>query len=517
MTKIMVFRILYLLCMIVSSAVIPDHNPGDDVLRFDLRLHSSSSCFCDVGQSCAASFRRGTECAISSDPSPSFLPASIWVRLLSPFTKWDAARFLQLALRPQSRYPTLECARGDVAHCDFADSEQAHAFFPFFPFLVNSAAICWMFLVPSFLLPPTYECLLVMAGVFINFLCTLVGSMALYSLTVSVLPTSLQSSERHRVATAACLVYGIWNPAIVFFATNYSESLFGALALSGHVAFIQNMYWLALPTWMLASWTRANGTIHSLWLVFQLLGCVCHFIQGGRKPARSTPMSVAAGLCLVGAALIFLPLRYHDLNGYTAHCTLETQTRPSWCQHESASFSLYAWTQREHWNVGPFRYYEAKQIPNFLLAAPILILSVVGVVRWIGMSMTHFGRGKLPRAPYLLLVGWPLEALSDFVERTNPNMREEETPEMAYSYLINNPGLLGHYAILAGLTLLCLIVAHVQISTRMIMSSTPAIVWFLTYCHLQTQSARLRQVVSVYTQVFMFLGLVMHVNFLPWT
>jgi phosphatidylinositol glycan class V len=356
-----------------------------------------------------------------------------------------------------------------------------------------------------------------MTGIVINILCLIIGCLALYSLTLSFYPAALQPNDRHRVASAACLVYGIWNPASVFFATNYSESLFGALVLSGHMAFSQNMYWLALPCWMLASWTRSNGSIHALWFVVQCLGSICQYIQGRENSVGFVQMAANAVVYLGAAALILLPVRYHDMNGYAAHCDMAAKIRPQWCQNQSSSFSLYAWVQRQHWNVGPFHYYEVKQIPNFLLAAPILILSIVGVFSWIENSVVHFGRGKRPNSPYLLLVGWPLEALSCFVERADARTREDERTKDAHTYLISSPALLGHYAILAVLTVLSLVVAHIQISTRMIMSSTPAIVWFLTYCHLQPESTLLRRLVSVYTILFLFLGAVLHVNFLPWT
>ena len=514
-TKILCFRFLYLLCMILSSAVIPEHNPGDDVIRFDLRLNDLNPSFCLVGQSCADSARTRVVGRLYHDSSLSSLRYNtLWLYALSPFTIWDAARFLNIALRQQSRYPPIECTQGDEFRCDFTDSEQAHAFLPLFPMILRVAAICWMDIAPDLLLPPTYECLLVMTGIVLNILCLFLGCLALYSLTLSVLPVAVKPNDRDHVATTACLVYGIWNPASVFFATNYSESLFAVLLLSGHTAFSQDKYWLALPCWMLGSWTRSNGTISAVWLVIYALGCICNYI---RNRSNFVSMTTTAFICLGSAALIVLPVRHHDLNGYRAHCENGSPIQPSWCQNESSSFSLYTWTQKHHWNVGLFHYYEFRQIPNFLLAAPILILSVAGVIGWIEYSMMQFGRGKLPHSPYLLLIGWPLDALSSFVERGDMRIREDESADGAFAYLLHNAGLLGHYAILGILIIVGLVMAHIQISTRMIMSSTPAIVWFLTYCHLQTASPFLRQIVTFYTLLFMLLGVLLHVNFLPWT
>ena len=60
---------------------------------------------------------------------------------------------------------------------------------------------------------------------------------------------------------------------------------------------------------------------------------------------------------------------------------------PAWCTPSAsgvAPTSLYQHIQRKHWNVGFLKYYELKQIPNFLLATPILILT--------GFSVMQYGR-----------------------------------------------------------------------------------------------------------------------------
>ena len=41
--------------------------------------------------------------------------------------------------------------------------------------------------------------------------------------------------------------------------------------------------------------------------------------------------------------------------------------------------SLYGFVQREYWGIGFLAYYELKQLPNFALASPIIVLSVAGL------------------------------------------------------------------------------------------------------------------------------------------
>ena len=55
-----------------------------------------------------------------------------------------------------------------------------------------------------------------------------------------------------------------------------------------------------------------------------------------------------------------------------------SQDSPTWCQHHITL--PYAAIQSQYWNVGFLRYYDLKQLPNFALALPIVILCGSGIV-----------------------------------------------------------------------------------------------------------------------------------------
>ena len=523
--------------MATSCHFIPEHNPGDGVLRFDMRLNQPNGCFCLKGHSCdthSTHHEASIDCAIPSVSNVLISP-TLWHFWLAPLTKWDAARFLTLAVDPSLRDPQTS----------FEVSEQAHAFLPMFPWMIQQFAVFLSKVLPPQVLPPTFEGLVVFAGVlFNNFVCSTAAILALYSLTTCVMTNGKtaskeQNDRHHSIAIVVCLVFGVWNPALVFFATNYSESFFAASTILGHLCIQQSklkktigLWFLGIACWMVGSYTRSNGTLHCLWLLQDGLARILllHQTSGNSKTKASTVgQSIAIGIqSILGAVLIAVPVRYHDWRGWERHCVLGSGDRPLWCNDDGSSFSLYRYIQDKHWNVGFFRYYELKQIPNFLLAAPILLLSITGVYRWIHWSLiTKYGKGKAPSSSKNILVGWPVVALSESVSIGSNTPKTTSSSES--SLLLENPLLLGYYAILSILAFLGLTIAHVQISTRMICSTSPAILWFMAQSLLHPAkedksdglvdkiASNRSHVVWAYTGLYMFLGVLLHVNFLPWT
>lgn len=110
----------------------------------------------------------------------------------------------------------------------------------------------------------------------------------------------------------------------------------------------------------------------------------------------------------------------------------------SWCADVIPNFSaMYMFIQREYWNVGLFKYYELKQLPNFLLAAPMLTLSA--------HSLFQFFRASI----------------SPLVKRTSQRSAVNTSLETPY------------YVHWLFLLVNALLVVHIQVTTRLLCACPP--------------------------------------------
>ena len=100
----------------------------------------------------------------------------------------------------------------------------------------------------------------------------------------------------------------------------------------------------------------------------------------------------------------------------------------------------------------------------------------------------------------------------------------QKQKEVDNNNLLLGPKFLSYYAILFGFAMVGTFLAHVQISTRLICSSCPALFCFvanMTFNDNQSDDERKRRRVRVlmyfYFALYNILGAIMHVNWLPWT
>ncbi|SPO31286.1 related to GPI18 - mannosyltransferase [Ustilago trichophora] len=132
--------------------------------------------------------------------------------------------------------------------------------------------------------------------------------------------------------------------------------LMGLLALEsgtkpalGWAQVMEASFWFSIATAF-----RSNGMLLIGYVWFKLLRE--RNVIGILKLILSTAICIAPGVGF-------------QLWAYTRFCLAGSGR--SWCS--SSPPSVYAFVQRHYWNVGFLRYWELAQVPNFLLALPVLV------------------------------------------------------------------------------------------------------------------------------------------------
>lgn len=164
-------------------------------------------------------------------------------------------------------------------------------------------------------------------------------------------------------------------------------------------------------------------------------------------------------LTAVGVA----PFIFHQYNAYASFCSESAQAPRPWC-HDRLPL-VYTFVQSEYWNVGLFRYWTPQQLPNIILAVPVLLLLIHASISNI--------RHSLPKLLSAVLVDGTQNA-------------PQAVPPFAEPSL--SPSLLPHaiHALVMSLTLL--FAAHTQIALRFA-SAMPFTYWAAASLVIRDRSA----------------------------
>ncbi|ETV72781.1 hypothetical protein, variant 1 [Aphanomyces astaci] len=389
--------------------------------------------------------------------------------IFSAFAAWDGVYFVDIAGEGY-RY------------------ENTHAFFPLFPLLVR-----WT----SPLLLPVLDknTSLLAAGWLISNVCFVLAAVYLYRLGLLLLNNE---SLAKRAAYFFCIC-----PSGIFMSACYSESLMCVLSFSGMYCLeryrtaarsTSGHIYLSLSALLfgLSAATRSNGILHSLYIAYYRLLTSPH-------PLRAFPRFFGywTYTALLGVVAIGFQVAYFVV-GVAAYCpsfaaviqplrsvmdmpmtSALTQDRP-WCSQVLPNYSaMYLFIQREYWGVGPFAYYQLKQIPNFVLAGPMIALAAYAVyVGCISPKILSFSAAR----PYFVHV----------------------------AFLLAN----------------ALVVVHIQVITRFLAASPP-IFWAAAFvttpdpkqpANSQVQSAVVvTHGLVLYFLVFNVVGATLFPSFYPWT
>ncbi|GMH34304.1 hypothetical protein BSKO_02138 [Bryopsis sp. KO-2023] len=379
-----------------------------------------------------------------------------WERFLENVVVWDSVYFVR------------------IARCGY-EFEQTHAFFPGFPWLVRTFG---EFLRRCLSRRLDVQAAYSLSGLIISNLAYVVSIVLFDDLSSRVLNNELLSA-------VATVFYSV-PPSSVFLSAAYTEGPFCMFTMAAlWLIFAKNSTWTASLIIAASCAVRSNGILHIGFLGhFALSKCV-------QLWPRSKPRALGALLELMVPGIVAAtPLIVFQYQGYARFCEDPHQSvgdgavsgiaqiRP-WCQKGIPY--LYGFVQDHYWNVGFLRYFEAKQIPNFLIAAPTLSLSVIGCYAYISRDWLRTrSLGLVPGG------------------KSSSGFHNDKVAPFIYQW--------------AFMALYAFLVMYVQVVTRFL-SACPPFYWYVAHLWMKKRWKML----WLWFIAFAGLGSLMFPNFYPWT
>lgn len=266
---------------------------------------------------------------------------------LGGFDNWDSEYYIYIA---QHGYTFL----------------QSMAFFPLYPLLMGLVGRVALF-------PLTYllaeRSVFLIAGSLVTMAVFPLAAVALYLQTLL-----LSDSQRFSIITV--LLFCI-NPASVFMSAVYTEAVFAFLTFSGLCLLTCSYFWSASFMFSLASATRSNGIVLAGFIAYSH---ICRMVTVYATRTSVVQLITILLSCVVQCTIVVLPFVLFQLYSYWKYCLLPTGSDYEWC-HWTLPLA-YSYIQQYYWNVGFLRYFQLKQIPNFLLALPAVALSCYTLYRY---------------------------------------------------------------------------------------------------------------------------------------
>lgn len=376
--------------------------------------------------------------------------------LLGGFLRWDAQYFLHIYRYGYTYESTL-------------------AFFPLYPNVV------WLL---TALIPGHSNTMFLVAGIMLNNIVFVFTALILFNLTL-LIHNNLEMA--YNSAILFC-----FNPASIFFSAPYSETLFAFTSFYGMYHISCKKHWRSSLSFGASVLNRSNGLLNAGFLLYSI-------IQSMVKKKK------ILFSCFIGAGFVFVCFCSFQIYGYYKFCTLQEYSLdskvisyaitnnlqvpsnlsiPPWC----GIHLPYSYVQDKYWkNMGFLRYFQFKQIPNFLLASPcIFILLKFGFEYFYKYNVMYLG------------------------------LRSCDKPD--FVYVVHSTFL----------TIFCLFCIHVQVTTRMLASSSPVLYWACASYFkfpLNFNKITVKRItnnfkctlVVLYFLVYYIFGTALFVNFFPFT
>lgn len=294
------------------------------------------------------------------------------------------------------------------------------------------------------------------------------------------------------------------------------------------------MLWLAL-----SGSARSNGVLNAGYFCFQTMHEAYEAIFLKKRAYLSVQVLLVGVLrCLC----IFVPFVAFQAYGYYNICLGHFPDEMSpWCKARVPL--VYNYLQSHYWGVGFLRYFQLKQLPNFLLASPILSLALCSIIHYMRLQPEIFfslGFRASPEeknsAAVLFSLGADKRSNSDqFSKKSIPQTQEnhnlrrrkqlqgeesaasptgcKSSARLGYLSAFVLPFVL-HLGFMAATAFF---VMHVQVSTRFL-SASPPLYWFASYLMVSPGAGRRwGYLIWAYSAAYILLGSLLFSNFYPFT
>lgn len=409
------------------------------------------------------------------DGHPNTLGQQVIDVLFGGLRRWDAEYFMHIAEHGYTY-------------------ENVLVFYPLFPFTVRYATLAIQSILP-------FECefreLGLVVAIVLNIIFFVLAANALFELTAHLLANK-------RFARIVVVLFCI-NPASIFFTAPYTESLFCWLSFSVMLNCAKYRFARAMIPLVFVMWCRSNGFVNFGFVLYYMLHKAfssqrkfTNILFTIPKAAIFTTIAVIAfGAVQLYYSFLFCTDHKYPVNdnlrNYAIDHNLKVPGQPKqivWC-----SFRIqlsYSYLQEQYWNVGFMNYYEPKQIPNFLLATPILLFILYDAIQ--------FARRIIILLPFS--INWTF---------WNEN-------SWRFVYIVHS----------FALCVFCIFFVHIQVATRMLASASPCLYWICAQYFYKENSQNhvlmLSKPKSITTKfirtwfiAYIIIGTTLFSNFLPWT
>jgi len=320
-----------------------------------------------------------------------------------------------------------------------------------------------------------------------------------------------------------------FNPASIFYSSIYSESLYALFSIGGVYHLLSGTSNVGVLWFALSGCARSNGILNAGYICFQTMHRAYEALYQKRRAYLAMQVFIAGFLRCICICLPFVAFQAY---GYYNICHGHTrdEVRP-WCKGRIPL--LYNFIQSHYWGVGFLKYFQFKQLPNFLLASPILSLAVCSIMSYmksrpelfisLGFQATEKEKRSAARLYSLKDAVEPSVKTSTNegnhdIRQRKPSSKKDVTgtkvaPEKS-GYL--SADVFPFIVHLSFMVTTAFFIMHVQVATRFL-SASPPLYWFASSLIGSPKHSKWGYLIWSYCAAYILLGTLLFSNFYPFT